>query len=244
MARISRKELKKDELVTEVSKTYEYLQQQRARLLRVGVASALVLLVALGSYLFLQHRRSRANEELAHAIRVFYVPTTAETQIAEPDMKFADEKARYTQAEKEFAAVAGKYSWFSAGRLARYYLGITKHHLGKTEEAVRELRAVGENKDPKVAALARFALAGVYADTGKMAEAEKLYRELANQPSETVPKETALLALAERLSVPKPAEAEKVYQEILKQADKDSSARRVAEERLAQLKQPAEPNKK
>ncbi len=240
MARISRKELKKDEFVSEVSKTYEYLQEQRDRLLRAGVAIGVVVVIAIGSYLLVQRRRSRANEELSHAMRVFYAPVGAESQITEPDMKFADEKARYTQAEKEFSAVADKYSWQNPGRLARYYLGITKHHLGKTEEAIRDLSAVSEGTDAKVAALARFALAGIYAETGNMVEAEKLYRELARQPSETVPKETALLALAEKWSRRKPAEAEKVYQEILKQADKDSPARKAAEERLAELKQPAE----
>ncbi len=235
MAKISRKELKKDEFVSEVSKTYELFQQQRGRLLPFGIAAAAILLVVLGTYLFLEHRQNRANEELAHAIRVFYAPLRSEAPSVEKDMLFTDGKARYLQAEKEFAALAGSYSWLRSGRLARYYLGLTKQQLGKTEEAVRELRAVADKGDPELAGLAKFALAEIYAQSGRMAEAEKLYRDLASRPSNTVPKNTALLALADKLSPSKPAEAEKIYQEIKKEAA-NSAAGEVAEERLAELK--------
>ena len=96
-------------------------------------------------------------------------------------MKFSDEEARYRQAEKEFAAIAQKYAWLAKlrfggqPRLARYYLGLTKQHLGQTEEAMRELRTLAEQEqDQQLAPLVRFALAGIYAQNGKPDEAEKL----------------------------------------------------------------------
>lgn len=234
MAHITRKELKKDEFASEVAKTYEFVQQQRARLLRIGIAAGVVILTALGAYFFIQSRQSRSSEELAHAIRVFHTPLVGEGPVDE-DMKFTDPKQRYEQAEKEFAAVADRYSWLRNGRLARYYLGLSRKHLGKGAEAMRDLRDVAGKGDEPLASLARFALAEILADSGQLAEAEKLYRELAERPTETVPKEVALLGLADRLSESKPAEAQKIYEEIKKQAP-NKAAGELADMRLAELK--------
>ena len=242
MARISRKELKKDHFVAEVSRTYQILQQHRTSLLRLLIAVVLAIVLGGGGYLFVQSRKARASEELAHAIRVFYAPTTPESQPTEPDMKFSDEEARYRQAEKEFVAIAQEHSWLSklgfGGqlRLARYYLGLTKQHLGQTKEAIFELRTLVElEQDQRVAPLARFALAGIYAQDGKIDEAEKLYRELVDRPGELVSSQMALLTLAEHLSEKKPAEAEKIYTQIQEEAP-DSAAADAAYERLSELR--------
>ncbi|MGH8247952.1 MAG: hypothetical protein ACREUU_16140, partial [Gammaproteobacteria bacterium] len=86
MAHITRKELKKDEFATEVAKTYEMLQQQRARLLRIGIAAGVVILAVAAAYLFIQNRQARSTDELAHAIRVFHTPLPGEGAVEE-DMK-------------------------------------------------------------------------------------------------------------------------------------------------------------
>lgn len=234
MSHITRKELKKDEFASEVAKTYEFVQQQRARLVRVGIAAGVVILTALGAYFFIQSRQSRSAEQLAHAIRVFHTPLVGEGP-ADEDVKFTDPSQRYQQAEKEFAAIADRYSWLRNGRLARYYLGLSRKHLGKGAEAMRDLREVASKGDESLASLAKLALAEVHADTGQLAEAEKLYRELADRPTDTVSKEMALLALADRLSTSKPAEAEKIYQELKKQTA-SKTAGEVADLRLAELK--------
>lgn len=242
MARISRKELKKDQFVTEVSRTYQFLQQHRTALILLLIAVVLVMVLGLGGYFYVQNRKARANEELAHAIRVFYAPTSSENPQTEPDMKFSDEEARYRQAEKEFAAIAQKYGWLAKlrfgdqPRMARYYLGLTKQHLGQTEEAMRELRTLAEQEqDQQLAPLARFALAGIYVQNGKPDEAEKLYRELADRPGELISREMALLTLAEHLSEQKPEEAEKIYQQIQKETP-DGAAADAANKRLSSLR--------
>ena len=235
MARISRRELKKDEFASEVSKTYEFVQQRRETLLRYGLAAAVLSVVGLGIFFFVQYRKSRAGEELAHAMRAFYGPTKLEGSVFEEGMAFANDKEKYTQAEKEFAAVADKYSWLQQGKLALYYLGLTKNQLGKVEEAIRELRAVEQKPDPHLSGLARFALAEIYAQTGRLAEAEKLYRELAAQPGDAISREAALLALADQVRASKPAEAEKIYQELKKQGA-NKPAGEIADRRLAELK--------
>ena len=65
-----------------------------------------------------------------------------------------------------------------------------------------------------MAALAKMALAGVYQQTGRSEQAEKLYRELESHPTDTVPKAAIQLALAELYQKTKPAEAAALFKKI------------------------------
>lgn len=236
MPGISRKELKRDEFASEVSKTYEFLQHQRERLIRVGIVVVVAVVAVLAVYLFSQFRQRRASEELAHAIRVFYAPVNMVS--TEPGMEFKDEQAKLVQAEKEFSGIASKYSWQNAGKVAKYFLGVTHRQMGKTDQALRELREVADSGDRNIAALSKFALAETLAQSGKLAEAEKLYRELADRQSDTVSREQALLALADHLAGPRPADAQKIYEELQKQQKQgqQSTIGSIAGQRLAELR--------
>ena len=227
MPRISRKELKKDEFATEVSKTYEFLQRQRKTLTHMGIVIAAVALVVASGYFLAQRRSAGANDQLAEALKVYY-PLSG-------DITYADDKARYSAVQRRFAAVADKYSWLKPGLVARYYEGLSARNAGSTDEAIRLLQLVAHKRDENYSSLARFALAAIYAQAGRTAEAETLYRELSQKPTDTVPGETASLALADLLSATKPAEAEKIYLELKKQAPKSAAAEQ-AEKRLAELK--------
>jgi len=227
LPRISRKELKKDEFATEVSKTYEFLQQQRKRLAQLGIVAAAVALVVASGYFLAQRRRAGANDQLAEGLKIYYP--------ASGDVTYANDKARYSEAQRRFAIVAGKYSWVRPGLIARYYEGLSARDAGKTDEAIRLLQVVARNRDQDYSSLARFALAAIYAQAGRTGEAENLYRELSRKPTDTVPGEAASLALADLLSATKPAEAEKIYLELKKQAPKSVAAEQ-ADKRLAELK--------
>jgi len=227
LPRISRKELKKDEFATEVSKTYEFLQRQRKTLTHMGIVIAAVALVVASGYFLAQRRSAGANDQLAEALKVYY-PLSG-------DITYADDKARYSAVQRRFAVVADKYSWLKPGLVARYYEGLSARNAGSTDEAIRLLQLVAHKRDENYSSLARFALAAIYAQAGRTAEAENLYRELLRKPTDTVPGETASLALADLLSATKPAEAEKIYLELKKQAPKSAAAEQ-AEKRLAELK--------
>jgi hypothetical protein len=227
LPRISRKELKKDEFATEVSKTYEFLQRQRKTLTHMGIVAAAVALVVASGYFLAQRRSAGANDQLAEALKVYY-PLSG-------DITYADDKARYSEAQRRFGAVADKYSWLKPGLVARYYEGLSARNAGRPDDAVRLLQLVAGKRDEHYSSLARFALAAIYAQAGRTAEAENLYRELSQKPTDTVPGETASLALADLLSATKPAEAEKIYLELKKQAPKSVAAEQ-AEKRLAELK--------
>ncbi len=231
MTRITRKELKKDEFAAEVSKTYEFFQQNREKLIRFGIAAAVLAVIIVGSLWAYQTRKRHAAEELTHALRVRFSTTPL------PGMSYTDETGRDQAAEKEFASIAQKYPSLAEGREARYYLGATEDDLGKTDAAIRDLSEVAGKNDARLSPLAKYALAGVYVKTGKVDQAEKLYRELVTQPSDSVPKATAQLALADVLQASKPAEAHKILEEVSKDSKTNGAAASVAARRLTSLKQ-------
>ena len=65
--------------------------------------------------------------------------------------------------------------------------------------------------------MAKFALAGELAKSGKTPEAAKLYQELADHPTITVPKASALLALADAYRESQPAKSRQIYEQVEKE---------------------------
>jgi len=60
-------------------------------------------------------------------------------------------------------------------------------------------------------------LAGELVKTGKLVEAVKTYQDLANRPTTTVPRVTALLALADAYRGTQPLQARQVYTQLEKE---------------------------
>lgn len=229
MPRITRKELKKDEIAAEVSKTYEFFQQRREELIRYGTAAAIIVALAAGAFWLVQNRKQHASDELSQAVRVMF----SDQGSPEPGISYTDPKFRDQAAEKQLETIAGKYSMLEEGKAARYYLGVAEQRLGKTDAAIRNLREVADKGNGNLASLAKYALAGVYASTGKTGEAEKLYQELIDHPTGAVPAAMARLTLADTLMSSKPAEAQKLYQQVTKEADPNSQTAQVVRRRTS-----------
>ncbi len=236
MARITRKELKKDEFAEEISKTYQFLQAQRERLTVAAAVLGIALLAGGGGYLLREKREAVGNEDLGRALRTYHAPVRSENASEqEREKTFATDKERYTEALKEFRAIAGKYSWLDIGKIAHYYAGLCQDQLGNPAEAEKEFGVAVRRGDTDLAAVARLALANLQARTGKGPEAEKNYRYLVEHPSAGVPRAGAQLALADYLSPSKPAEAQKLYQDV-KTKYPATVAAELADQGLAQLK--------
>ena len=83
-------------------------------------------------------------------------------------------------------AVADKYSWLPAGTKAHYFAGVTDKELGQHGPAETELKAAADSWDRNLANLAKLALAGLYHQTNRDAQAIDLYNAIAAKPSVTV----------------------------------------------------------
>jgi lipopolysaccharide biosynthesis regulator YciM len=133
--------------------------------------------------------------------------------------------------------VAQQYGWTQAGKLAQYFTGLTYMEEGQNGPAEDALKKTAGSWDSGLAALSKMALAGLYQQTGRDAQAIDLYNELAKGKATTVPPGLAQIQLAELYqSEGKTEEARKIYA-TLKDNDKDAkgkpgSAAQVATEKL------------
>lgn len=216
MARIQRQELKHDEFLDTFEELELYIEDNW-RLLVTLVVGVMLTGGALGGFYFYSERQERrANAALAVAVQTFEAPVRQGLPPIPGDTQksFSTEKEKFTAAAQEFAAVRTDYPRTRAARVAKHYEAVSRYQLGETDKAIAALEDLSRAADRNQAALARLHLAGIYAAQGKPAEAEKLYRQLVENPAATVPREVAQLALADFLAPTKPAEARQLYEQL------------------------------
>jgi tetratricopeptide (TPR) repeat protein len=105
-----------------------------------------------------------------------------------------------------FRQTADQYGWLTAGQTARYFAGATELELGQQSAAEADLeKATHAGSDRE--ALAKIALANLYAQTGRNSQAVTLFQDVIAHPTTTVPKAAAQLQLAQLYETTQPAEA-------------------------------------
>ena len=109
-----------------------------------------------------------------------------------------------------FTELSKKYSGTQEGAIADMYLASYAVDSGNQAEAEMRYKRVVADGPKAYASLARIALSQIYISEGKMAEAEKVLRDAIANPSATVSKEQAQLALGELLAKSNPTEAHKL----------------------------------
>jgi predicted negative regulator of RcsB-dependent stress response len=214
LSRISRKELKQDEVVLEVGKSVEFFQAHRQNLIVGAIVTAVIVLGGYGAYVLYNNRSDKAAEALGKAMQTYHAPVRPASLSDSPnEITFTTDKLRAEASLKLFQQVADQHSMMRAGKLAHYYAGLCQADLGNLPEADKELTAAVNSGDSYVESVARLALGGVQARE-KKADAEQTFRYLVDHPTDVVPKVMAQLALADYLGASKPADAEKIYKEI------------------------------
>jgi predicted negative regulator of RcsB-dependent stress response len=214
----SRRQLKQDKFVETTGKALHWTEEHRNTL----IIALVVVIVALGGYIgytaWLAGQEDQASADLGNAVRTFSSPIRPAGEAVQPDgpsKTFSSVAERAAAAMTEFQQVADKFPRTRNGHMARYLAGVAALDKGDTAAAESNLKRAAES-DKDTSALAKFALAGLYASQGKTDEAAKLYRELIDADSIIVAKSQAQLALADMYEAKNPAEAVKVYEQIVK----------------------------
>lgn len=239
MARISRHELKKDQFVTTMAGGWAWVEHKHTAL----IVAAVVAVVALGGFtgyrVYAENQMAKADAALGQAIRTYHAPIVPPGQPKPPtdEAVYSNEKARSEAALQEFTGIRDKYPRTPAAHMAEYYIALCQEALGRKDESEKTLERLAAGRDREVRALAKLRLAGLYLKRGKAAEAVKIYRELAAQPTLLVPKPVPLMALADHYRDTQPGEAAKIYDE-LKRDYPDSRTSGDAEDRLKELPRP------
>ncbi|HVZ60705.1 MAG TPA: tetratricopeptide repeat protein [Terriglobales bacterium] len=230
----TRHQLKQDQFTEAAKGTFHWAGEHRQKLLFGSIAAAVALALGLGIWFYLGYRETRAADALGRAMLIYGAPLTG-TEPTSVGPSFATNAERNKAAHAEFAKVANEFSGVRSGKLARYFSGATALEEGNTTDAERDLKMVADSSDPDISSLAKLALAGLYRGSNRQAEAVKLYNQIIQKPSRSVPKEAAQLELASLFGISQPDEARKLYAQI-KQENPKGAAGQIAEIRLQLLK--------
>jgi hypothetical protein len=245
LAKLSRRELKEDRLRS-AFEDYEAFAKEHAREI---IASVVIFLVVIGAVfgvrMLVDNLQATANTKLAAALDTYHAYVgTASSELAVPGMQiFATDQEKYKKALAEFQAVAEVTGIekllpkVKAVRIARCYEGMCQAHLGQDAAAVKTLQESARDSDPDIASLAQMALAGEDVKTGKVADAIKIYQELSDHPTSTVPRSTALLALAGVYRASQPAQAREVYKRLISEYGTDSTLAAELKQQISSLPQ-------
>lgn len=227
---ISRKELKTDQLRESIVHGAEAALSHQKQLLLILGGAVLVLVVVFGWRFYSERQNLKASVAFEEASKIFQARIRVPGEPEQPgETSYVDEKNKYEDAAKKFAAVADGYSGTRTGKTARYYAGLCYERLGKFDDANRWLKQAENSGDAELAALSRFRQAQISEKTGKGEEAVKIYQQLMASPTTMVPKPLVMLTLADYYAKANPAEARKLYTQIQTEFP-NSSLSRTAQE--------------
>ncbi len=228
----TRRALKGDKFAKATASSVNWLSGHRSGLLRWVISAVVVLAVLVGGILFWTFRTDAADQALGSAIDL-YSRALATPGVPVEKGSYTNAADRAKEANREFVAIANNFGYLPQAAKARYFAGITYLELGQTGSAESELKSSAGSWNRNQSNLAKIALAGLYHETGRDAQAIELFNQVAAKPSVTVPATVAQLDLADLYSaIGKQDQARAVWAKV-KDSDKDGAAGTIATQKLA-----------
>ncbi len=225
--------LKKDQFVTTTTHGLEWASKNRRSVITSVAVLLVVIFIAVASAVVYNNRSDAASVAFGAAMQVYQTPLAQSAQESAPGTTtYSSIAERAKAANALFVAVADKYGLTPDGQNARYFAGLTYIEEGQNQSAEETLKNVADGWDRNLAALAQFALAQLYRDTGRDPQAIDLYNRISAKPTSTVPYGLAQLQLADLYqSEGKTDDARKIYAN-LKDKDAKGAAGSIAAEKL------------
>lgn len=234
--------LKKDKFVSTTTHGLEWASENRQSVIVNGGILLAVILIAIVSAVVYNSRSEAASVAFGAAMQAYQTPLAQPGEAVPPGVTTYPSIAERAKASGAlFQAVANKYGMTPDGRNALYFAGLTYIEAGENQQAEATLKKVAGGWDSDLGALAKFALAQLYHDTGRDPQAIDLYKKLIAKPAATVPADLAQLQLADLYQLEGNAdEARKIYA-TLKDKDPKGAAGMAAAEKLNPTSAPALP---
>lgn len=234
--RYTRQELKQDRFAETAADAMHWTVAHRSKLVSGGIVLAVVLIAALGGFWYYRHVETTAGTELGHALMTYNAPVRLPGTPPDPQqISFASIQERAIAASDEFNKIASAYGFTRSGKYAKYFAGLAAIDLGNYKVAEEHLKYTAGVRDSEISSLSKLALASVYRDTGRDADAAKEYNDLISHPTDSVPKGTAQLQLADMYSAKNVPEARKIYEQVAKDNPKTLLGE-LANTKMQQLK--------
>jgi Tetratricopeptide repeat-like domain len=224
-----KEQLQHDRFTDAVSGAVTYARSHRENLTRWVIVAGIVLIVAGGAFWFMTYRNSVRQHDLENAFVILDAPVGTPGQLGKT---FATQDAKNRASIKALQDVIAKDGGTRQGLIAQYYLGTLKASTHDAKGAEADLENVA-NSSSECAPLAKIALAQIYAGENRMADAQRLLRDMINQPTDLVSKAQAEILLAHLEESTNPQDAKKLLQSL--RAEKDPAVTRAAEQISSQL---------
>lgn len=219
--RITRKQMKKDEFVSTVSKMAMYVEEHWKPFVYGAGALVVLILIIFLSVVYMQHREEKLKQALNKGIEYFHAPITGGSEelavIAGPS--FTTEKERYEEALKIFQEILEDAPRSKVSSLALYYSGLSHFHLEMHQEAAADLEKFLERANETLLRdVAQSALAQAYFKQENYDGSATIWSEIAEDQTSLYPRSDALLHLAETKNAQgNKEEALKIYKKIVEE---------------------------
>jgi tetratricopeptide (TPR) repeat protein len=225
--------LKKDTFVSTTTQSLEWASEHRQSVMTATWIVLAAIVVAIGGGLIYNSRSDSAAAAFGDAMQTYQARLTQPGEPVPAGAKaFASNAERAKAANAQFQAVANKYGMTPSGENARYFVGLTYLDAGETQQAEDTLKQVAGGWNKNLASLANLALAQLYRNSNRDAQAIDLLNQLSAKPTTTVPYGLAQLQLADLYqSEGKADDAKKIYA-TLKDKDSKGPAGAIAAEKL------------
>ncbi len=228
----TRHALKQDKFVHATQESVGWIAENRAALLRYSIPTVVLIVLAIVAGVLYTRRTSAAEALVGQGIDVYstaLLPPGAPAQAG----AYASAANRARAATKLFQQVVDQYGSLPVASRAHYFLGLADEDLGNNAAAETELKKAAEAWDGNLSSLANYALAGLYHQTGRDAQAIALYQQLgAGKGTTAVPTYSAELALADLYNTDGKKDQAKALWAKIKDADKAGAAGEIAAQKL------------
>jgi len=227
----TRHALKKDKFASATASSVSWLSENRSGVVRWVVVVVAVVLLGVSALIFWNIRSTAADRALGAALDTYSAPLLEPGQPAVAGV-YSSASDRSKAANQQFLAVAQQYSFLPEAAKAHYFAGVTDQELGQTASAEAELNKAAGSWNRNLSNLAKLALANVYRQTSRDAQAIDIYNALAAKPSETVSTAVAQLDLADLYAAENKQDQARALWAKVKDADKEGAAGSIASQKL------------
>jgi predicted negative regulator of RcsB-dependent stress response len=207
-----KKVVKNDEFKEQVWQGIDFVKHHTDDAKKYGAIALAVLLVAGGTYWFIHHQTDVREEALAEALKID--DATVGPNLQQANLHYATQAEKDAATQKAFGEVAAKYHGTIEGAIAEMNLGQEAVDRGDLPAAEKHLKDVVDSAPAAYASQSALTLAQLYRDEGKTADAEKILDNLIKNPTITVSKEEAQLALAKVKAKTDPDGARKILESL------------------------------
>ena len=240
MDRLTRHQLKQDEFRDTLEQIEAYIKQHYQEILNYTIIVVAVVGLTGGLKYYTNRQEAQANADLGVALDTFraYVGQASPGADAAGTPSFTSAQDKYKKALEQFQVILDKYKMPprpKAVEIARYQAGVCQALLENHAAAIQTLQEASQDRDRELASLAKFALAGEFAKAGKTQNAVNLYRDLADHPTLSVPRASALLALANMYRSSQPAQARQIYEQLGKEFASNATISQSIKQQMAGL---------